>query len=102
MMVGFSLITTQLLKVVGLLPGGGILLLWVCWNMWRELREPGCEATAEGEAAPEGTIGIEIGAHPKQKTPAGTEERMKVRQSRVKGCSHARPDALKWRCLQTS
>jgi len=31
-------ITTQLLKVVGLLFAGGVLLLWVCWKMWRELR----------------------------------------------------------------
>jgi YjbE family integral membrane protein len=31
-------ITTQLLKVVGLMFAGGVLLLWVCWKMWRELR----------------------------------------------------------------
>jgi YjbE family integral membrane protein len=31
-------ITTQLLQVLGLLLAGGILLLWVCWKMWRELR----------------------------------------------------------------
>lgn len=36
--VGFAAITTQLLSVVGLLLAGGILLLWVCWRMWRELR----------------------------------------------------------------
>jgi YjbE family integral membrane protein len=35
----FALITTQLLEIVGLLLAGGILLLWVCWKMWRELRE---------------------------------------------------------------
>jgi YjbE family integral membrane protein len=34
----FALITTQLLQIVGLLLAGGILLLWVCWKMWRELR----------------------------------------------------------------
>jgi YjbE family integral membrane protein len=27
-----------LLQVLGLLFAGGILLLWVCWKMWRELR----------------------------------------------------------------
>jgi len=37
--VGFVLITVQLLKVTGLLLAGGILLLWVCWKMYRELRE---------------------------------------------------------------
>jgi YjbE family integral membrane protein len=35
----FALMTTQLLQVLGLLLVGGILLLWVCWKMWRELRE---------------------------------------------------------------
>lgn len=40
MRIGFSLITTQLLKIVGLLFAGGILLLWVAWKLWRELRRP--------------------------------------------------------------
>ena len=35
----FAGITTQLLAIVGLLLAGGVLLLWVCWKMWRELRE---------------------------------------------------------------
>jgi YjbE family integral membrane protein len=34
----FALVTTQLLAIVGLLFAGGLLLLWVCWKMWRELR----------------------------------------------------------------
>ena len=34
----FALLTTQLLAIAGLLLAGGILLLWVCWKMWRELR----------------------------------------------------------------
>jgi YjbE family integral membrane protein len=34
----FAVITVQLLAVLGLLLVGGILLLWVCWKMWRELR----------------------------------------------------------------
>ncbi len=37
--IGFASITTQLLSVLGLLLVGGILLLWVCWKMWRELRD---------------------------------------------------------------
>jgi YjbE family integral membrane protein len=36
--IGFAAITTQLLSIVGLLLAGGVLLLWVCWKMWRELR----------------------------------------------------------------
>ena len=34
----FASVTTQLLEILGLLLAGGILLLWVCWKMWRELR----------------------------------------------------------------
>ena len=34
----FAGITTQLLAIVGLLLAGGLLLLWVCWKMWQELR----------------------------------------------------------------
>jgi len=36
--IGFASITVQLLEIMGLLLAGGILLLWVCWKMWRELR----------------------------------------------------------------
>jgi YjbE family integral membrane protein len=46
--IGFALITTWLLGVVGLLLAGGLLLLWVCWKMWRELRQ---QAHAEEEDA---------------------------------------------------
>jgi YjbE family integral membrane protein len=35
----FALITTQLMAITGLILAGGLLLLWVCWKMWRELRE---------------------------------------------------------------
>ena len=34
----FALITVQLLQFPGLLLVGGLLLLWVCWNLWRDLR----------------------------------------------------------------
>ncbi|HEY4199812.1 MAG TPA: TerC family protein [Devosiaceae bacterium] len=34
----FALVATQLLAIVGLLLAGGLLLLWVCWKMWQELR----------------------------------------------------------------
>ncbi len=37
-LIGFALIATQLLQVTGLLLGGGLLLLWVAYNMYRELR----------------------------------------------------------------
>jgi len=38
--VGFALVVTQLLQIVGLILAGGLLLLWVAWKMWRELRQP--------------------------------------------------------------
>ncbi len=61
MLIGFALITVQLLKLVGLLLGGGILLLWVCWKMWRDLRHHAQAAMASGAGA---------GALPKAKTMA--------------------------------
>ncbi|PWJ87800.1 MULTISPECIES: TerC family protein [Mesorhizobium] len=36
--IGFAAVTVKLLAIVGLLLAGGILLLWVCWKMYRELR----------------------------------------------------------------
>jgi YjbE family integral membrane protein len=36
----FALMTTTLLQIVGLLLAGGVLLLWVSWKMWRELKHP--------------------------------------------------------------
>jgi YjbE family integral membrane protein len=47
----FALTTTQLLLLgPGLLVAGGILLLWVCWKMWRELRHNPAEDQAAEEA----------------------------------------------------
>ncbi|WP_431283767.1 TerC family protein [Humitalea sp. 24SJ18S-53] len=59
MRIGFALITTQLLMIVGITLAGGVLLLWVCWKMYRELRGSGHAALdAEGEAveAPRKTL----------------------------------------------
>ena len=39
--VFFALIVSQLLQIVGLILAGGLLLLWVAWKMWRELRHAG-------------------------------------------------------------
>ncbi len=36
--IAFAGVAIQLLQIVGLLLAGGVLLLWVCWKMWRELR----------------------------------------------------------------
>ena len=45
--IAFAGLTAQLLQIIGLLLAGGILLLWVCWKMWRELR---ATTVAEGAA----------------------------------------------------
>lgn len=36
--IALASVTVQLLDIIGLLLAGGILLLWVCWKMWREIR----------------------------------------------------------------
>ncbi len=37
--IAFALVVTQLLQIVGLIFIGGLLLAWVAWKMWRELRD---------------------------------------------------------------
>jgi len=37
--VAFAVVTSQLLQIIGLTLAGGFLLLWVCWKLWRELRQ---------------------------------------------------------------
>lgn len=61
--IGFAAVTTQLLAIVGLLLAGGILLLWVCWKMWRELRagheadeHAAQEALADADLNADGTV----------------------------------------------
>src|SRR3982751_4962099 len=49
----FALIVTQLLQIVGLILAGGILLLWVAWKMYRELRHKGESAGSEEVAGDE-------------------------------------------------
>jgi len=41
--IAFALVTFQLLLIIGLTLAGGLLLLWVCWRMWREIREAAAE-----------------------------------------------------------
>ena len=59
----FALITTQLLSLGGgLLIAGGVLLLWVCWKMYRELsvnhdeEHDATEALADADLNADGTI----------------------------------------------
>ena len=52
----FAVLTVQLLKVPGLLLIGGLLLLWVCWRLWSDMRRkekleanPHTQSSATGE-----------------------------------------------------
>ena len=44
MRIGFAVVTSHLLQIIGLTLAGGILLLWVCWKLWREIRATAAES----------------------------------------------------------
>jgi len=44
--IALGAIALKLLAIIGLLLAGGLLLLWVCWKMFRELRRPRGHAAA--------------------------------------------------------
>ena len=47
----FALVATQLLQILGLVLVGGLLLVWVAWKIWRDLRSHGHEqANADATA----------------------------------------------------
>jgi YjbE family integral membrane protein len=67
--IAFATVAVQLLQVIGLILVGGILLLWVCWKMWRELRDAehsneGLEAVTNEDVDHDG----QIASHAKTKT----------------------------------
>jgi YjbE family integral membrane protein len=45
--IAFALVVSQLLQIVGLVLAGGILLLWVAWRMFREIRHKGESAGSD-------------------------------------------------------
>jgi YjbE family integral membrane protein len=53
----FALLVTQLLQVIGLILAGGLLLLWVAWKMFRELRHEG-QSPGAGEIEGDERSGI--------------------------------------------
>jgi YjbE family integral membrane protein len=55
--IAFALLVTQLLQVVGLVLAGGILLLWVAWRMYREIRHKD-ESTGSDEVAGDEHSGV--------------------------------------------
>ena len=71
----FALITTSLLSLGGgLLIAGGLLLLWVCWKMYRELAVPHSEEHAASEALADADLD-------KDGTIAGGAPRKTLRQA---------------------
>ena len=64
----FAAVTVQLLQIVGLVLAGGLLLLWVCWKLWREIEEQ----------RKRGALAVEIG--PQDALPARKSMRQAVVQ----------------------
>lgn len=58
----FAIVAVQLLKVIGLVLVGGLLLLWVCWKMWREIKgdhhqeTEGVEAVSDTDIDADGKV----------------------------------------------
>ena len=51
-LIAFAVLATQLLKITGLIFAGGLLLLWVAYNMWREMH-PSPSVVADDPATAE-------------------------------------------------
>jgi YjbE family integral membrane protein len=55
--IAMATVAVQLLAIIGLTLAGGILLLWVCWRMWRDIAgdkdhiAPAIESTASAKRA---------------------------------------------------
>lgn len=54
----FALMVSWLLGIIGLIFAGGILLLWVAWKMWREVRSGGLAGASPGSPEIEGDHGV--------------------------------------------
>jgi YjbE family integral membrane protein len=66
-------LATQILQIVGLLLAGGILLLWVCWKMWRELRASSA-GPIEAEEAAGATTGTDAQGKPRKTLAQATSQ----------------------------
>jgi YjbE family integral membrane protein len=84
MRILFAVVTVQLLQIVGLVLAGGLLLLWVCWKMWREIEHQQKEKAA-ARAVVEATIDGKVNAELEALSGSPTEvlPRKKFRQAIV-------------------
>lgn len=56
--IAFALVVTQLMAIVGLIFIGGLLLVWVAWKMWRDLRDHGDQSAGSPEIAGDEASGL--------------------------------------------
>lgn len=68
-LIGFALVATKLLHIVGLLLAGGLLLLWVAWKLYRELHP----ARAPTPVDDPDTVAIEGAPHSKSFAKAAVQ-----------------------------
>lgn len=55
----FALLTTQLMAIIGMTLAGGILLLWVCWKIYREIKSAPAESLSTAEVSnPQAAMGF--------------------------------------------
>jgi YjbE family integral membrane protein len=52
----FGLITVQLLQIKGLMLAGGLVLIWIAWRMWQDVKKGANAAAAPADAKARGTI----------------------------------------------
>jgi YjbE family integral membrane protein len=104
MRIGFALAATWLLAITGLLLAGGILLLWVCWKMWRELRDGDHEELDAAEALSDTDLNADgaVAGGAKQKTFAQAATQIVIADVSmsldnvlaVAGAAHGHPTVL--------
>jgi YjbE family integral membrane protein len=75
--IGFAAVAVQLLNFTGILLAGGLLLLWVCWKMWSELRSDAAQRNMAQEALEDADLDgdgvIAGGARPKTLAQAAVQ-----------------------------
>jgi YjbE family integral membrane protein len=72
-------ITVQLLEIVGLMLAGGILLLWVAWRLWRDLKEQADEKNVEAARIAAGGAPAKLAFEPKLPVSRGAMRRAIMR-----------------------